>query len=461
MKVPPNNAEIERVVLGAIMVDSNCVPVIMSKLFPEAFYAPSHVLIFKAICQLYDSVNPIDIITVCSRLEKNKELEKVGGGYEVVKMTNAVVSSAHIEEHILLLLELYLKRQTAEIGQSMYANAHDLGKDAFDGLNDGAAAILRASEAVIRGQQKSMTYYVGKLNEQRDRIQETGQIGLDTGLKAINKALCGWVSPDFVVLAARPGMGKTALMLSSLHHMAVENHKAVAVFSLEMSGEQLTQRLESIDSGISHHALRTNRLSTEERSRLLITQDRLIKSPIFIESKPGLNIRELRTKCNLLKRRNDIGCIMLDYLQLMSGVDEKNKSRENIISEISRGCKGIANELNIPVIALSQLSRQVESRSDKLPQLSDLRESGSIEQDADEVIFLMRPEYYGMNEPVEIGGQSYDTPGLVICKIDKNRHGATKNIPLRFNAETMRFGDYQEEFQTSNWRPVKDWNEKD
>lgn len=453
-KNPLNNKEAEQAVLGAILVDYNCLPVVISKLFEDAFYHPSHQVVYRSIVKLYDANSPVDVVTVCKELQSSGNLEKAGGPYEITKLTNAVISNANIEAHIMIILEMYLKRQTATIGRTLEVDGYNSSTDAFDGLNQAATLIQKASERVIGGQLRSMDYFVNKVIQNRDKVLTSGQIGLDTGFKSLNEAISGWVNPDLIIIAARPGMGKTALIISTLHHLSVKNNIPVAVFSLEMSGEQLTQRLESIDSGIYHSTLRNNKLSSDEREQINYTHDRLIKAHIYIEDKPGINIRELRTKAHLLKRRYGIQLVMIDYLQLMAGVDEKGKSRENIISEISRGCKLIAIELDVPVIALSQLSREVEKRPDRMPQLSDLRESGSIEQDADEVIFLMRPEYYNMMEAVTIGNETYETNGLVICKIDKNRHGATKNLALKFQPEIMKYEDHK---TAPHFVPVKNW----
>jgi replicative DNA helicase len=249
------------------------------------------------------------------------------------------------------------------------------------------------------------------------------------------------VPPDLIIIAARPGMGKTALALSIGHYVAVVKQEPVGIFTLEMSASQIVTRLESIESGIDHELIRKNILTDQQREHLTKSDAIIARSCIHIDDRPGLNIRELRTAANIMKRKHGIKHIIVDYLQLMSGVDERGKTRENIISEISRGMKVIAKELQITVIALSQLSREVEKRPDKMPQLSDLRESGSIEQDADEVIFLMRPEYYDMTEFVEIGGVEYNPQNLVICKVAKNRHGGPRGIPLYFNAPCMRFVD--------------------
>ena len=446
LQVPPSNIEIERNILGAIILVPNCLPIVITKLSEELFYDYKHKLIFRAILDLYDNSRTIDLATVVHRLKEKNVLESVGGPYEVVKLENGVTSTANLETHIAILIELHAKRKVIEVGRQMIAEGSEIGKDVFDLLNECSNNIFKVQEGMTRGLQIDMLHYVMKVAENRDRINSTGQIGLDTGFKTLNEAISGYVNPDLVIIAARPGMGKTAMIISSIHHMAVVNKIPVGVFSLEMSGEQLTNRILSIDSGINHQSLRTNTLTDTEREILSKSEGRLCKAPIYIDETSAINIRELRTKAHLFKRKYDVQCLFVDYLQLMSGIDEKNKSRENVISEISRGCKAIAKELNIPVIALSQLSRAVEQRSDRMPQLSDLRESGSIEQDADEVIFLMRPEYYGMNEPVQIAGIEYNVNGLVICKIDKNRHGATKNIALQFEAALMKYCDYENPF---------------
>jgi replicative DNA helicase len=244
------------------------------------------------------------------------------------------------------------------------------------------------------------------------------------------------------VIAARPGMGKTAFMLSSIYHLCILNKIPTAIFSLEMSSEQLVERLESITSEIPLKRLRMNNLNDAERKILLKTDDKILLSPLHIEDMGGISISQLRAKATIMKQKYGIKVIFIDYLQLMSGQGKNNQNREQEVSLISRSLKSLAKELQVPIIALSQLSRRVEERADKMPQLSDLRESGSIEQDADAVIMLMRPNYYEMTNPIEIGGTEYATNDLVICKVEKNRHGTTKNLPLRFLPETMTFIDY-------------------
>jgi replicative DNA helicase len=285
-----------------------------------------------------------------------------------------------------------------------------------------------------------MVHYLFELAKQRDKSTADGQIGINTGYNSLNALISGWVAPDLIILAARPAQGKTAFMLNTIINV-LKQKIPVGIFSLEMSGEQLVNRLLSLDSGIAHSKLRHNHLVEEEVVRLMKSEARMEKFPLYIDDSPSLNIRDLRSKATIMKRKYGIKFLCIDYLQLMSGVDRKG-TRETEISEISRGCKIIAKELNIPVLALSQLSRAVESRNDKLPQLSDLRESGSIEQDADSVIFLMRPETYNIKE-IEIRGSTYSSDGICVVKIGKNRHGSLKTLPFKFIGDSMSFKEHE------------------
>lgn len=438
-KVPPQAKDIEEVILGALMIEANCVYVAMARLFPEIFYVSAHQLIFKAIQNLYDKNNQIDIVTVIEQLRKNEDLDNAGGAYYVTKLTNSVVSGANIENHINIVAEMYLKREAINISGELINEAYDVSTDAFDIVNTADSGFQKIQERVLVGMNKGISFYGMKVLEQHAQVKETGILGISTGIKPLDKVICGLVAPDLIILAARPGQGKTALALSITYETSVLNKIPCAWFSLEMDGIQLVRRLVSIDTGISHDRIRKGETTPDEDKMIGESIDNISSAPIFIEDKAAINVRDIRTRANLLKKKNGISYIVVDYLQLMKGIDTKNKSRENIVSEISRSLKELAKELEIPVIALSQLSREVEKRSDKMPQLSDLRESGGIEQDADEVIFLMRPEYYGMQNSVEIGGKEYDPGKLAIVTISKNRHGDTKNIAMEFTGGTMRF----------------------
>ncbi len=459
-KIPPQAVELEDAILGALMIDVNCVFIGMSRLFPEIFYKEANQRIFTAIQKLYDQNNKIDILTVVDQLKKMEELDLVGGGYYVTKLTNAVISGANIENHINIISETYLKRQAIQLSGSLINDAYDDSTDAFDLINEADNGFQKIQEQVIGGMTKSIASFGLKVLEQHAQVKETGVLGISTGLKALDSVICGLVAPDLIIIAARPGQGKTALALSITYNTSVLNEIPCAWFSLEMDGTQLVRRLASIDTGIDHEKIRKGETTFDEDKMLGVSIDKISSSKIFIEDKAGINQRDIRTRANLLKKKHGIGFIVVDYLQLMKGIDTKNKSRENIVSDISRSLKELAKELSVPVIALSQLSREVEKRVDKMPQLSDLRESGGIEQDADEVIFLMRPEYYQMTESVRIGDKEYDVNGLTIVSTAKNRHGSTKNTPLTFKGRCMHFTDHGEEksfYSAPNYnKPYKD-----
>lgn len=434
-KLPPHNKEIEDVVLGALLLESNLIFLHINKLAIDFFYQTKNKLVFKSIQALYDKMQGVDLMTVTNQLISNNELEAVGGAYEVVKLTNKVTSTANIEDWILILHNSYLQRKGIEIGRQLTNESYDC-IEIENTLNTASANILSSQENIYKQTEKNLNYYLLELAKERDAINETGQIGIDTGWASLNQFISGWVKPDLVILAARPAQGKTAFMLNTILNV-LKQGKAVGIFSLEMSGSQLVNRLISLESGIAHSHLRHNTMNSQQRKELMDAEARISKYKLFIDDSPSINIRDLRSKATILKRKYNIDFLCIDYLQLMSGVDRK-ANRESEISEISRGCKIIAKELAIPVMALSQLSRAVESRMDKMPQLSDLRESGAIEQDADSVIFLMRPDTYGI-QSIEVDGTEQSAKDVCVVKIAKNRHGSLKNIPFRFIGERMEF----------------------
>ncbi len=460
-KIPPQAKDIEEAILGALMLDINCVTLCMSRVFPEMFYLDAHQRIFTAIQKIYDRNQPIDLVVVIEQLKKDEVLEIVGGPYAVVRITNSVVSGANIESHILIISEMYLKRETINICGVALNEAYEDSTDAFDIIRDTDTTLQNIQERVLGGTTRDMAYYGMKVLEQHASVKETGVLGIKTGLTALDKTICGLVSPDLIIIAARPGQGKTACALSITYNTSIKNNIPCAWFSLEMDGVQLVRRLASIDTGICHERIRNGTTSREEDIQLGTSIDKISNCKIFIEDKTSINVRDIRTRCALLKKKHGIKYIVVDYIQLMAGTDTKGKSREQIVSDISRALKCIAKELEIPVIALSQLSRAVEARPDKMPQLSDLRESGGIEQDADEVVFLMRPEYYHMTEPVQIGETEYHPAGLCIGNIAKNRHGSTKHVAMKFIGPTMFFSDnytevYQPKQPQSTWKPIND-----
>lgn len=448
--LPPQSLEIEEAILGALMIDNSALNLSMSRLGEDMFYKMDFKAIFKAIEALYDRGQGVDIISVSEELKRQNNLELAGGMYGVMKITNGVVSSANIENHILILAENYLKREMIGICHESFSKAYLPETDVFDLISVTDNRISKAQEKVVKGMSKDIAYYGVKVLEQHSAVKQTGILGIKTGIFELDKATNGLVSPDLIIIAARPGAGKTALCLSVMYNTSVVGEIPCAIFSLEMDGVQLVRRLASIDTGIPHERIRNGHTTDDEEKRLIDSVEKITNSKIFIEDKTSMNIRDIRTKASVLKKKHNIGYIVVDYIQLMSGTDVKGKNREQIVSDISRGLKCIAKELEIPVIALSQLNRAVEQRPDKMPQLSDLRESGAIEQDADSILFLMRPEYYNMTEPVNFKEQEFPVQNLAICSIAKNRHGSTKNIPMEFIGSTMKFKTHYLTLQNEN-----------
>lgn len=445
-KIPPQARELEEAVLGAIMVDMNCLPEVLNLIFFEVFYVEAHQLIFKAITNLYDQNKKVDVLTVVEQLKYNEQLDAVGGHYSVNKLTIDVVSSAHVVEHCLIIKQKYLMREMIRISGEAIGDAYEDSIDAFDLYDRTDNEILNVQERVLSGSVKNMSSYAADVYDQYETVKQTGVLGIQTGIIPFDKILSGLVAPDLFIIAARPSQGKTALCLSLTHHTSVVNQIPCAWFSLEMDGTQLTRRLASMDSGVSHEFIRQGRIPANDEDKFFQSLDKIARCPIYIEDKGSMNIRSIRSRSNILVRKNKIQYIVVDYLQLMEGVDRSNKNRNEIVGEITRGLKMLAKELNIPVIALSQLSRKVEERNDKMPQMSDLRESGNIEQDADEILFLMRPEKYGMMEPVSIGGKEYEAQGLCIGKVDKNRHGECQNFAMSFTGRTMLLSTHPNDF---------------
>lgn len=439
-KLPPYSQDIESAVLGAMMLEPLCVALGLSRLFEEVFYIDSNKVVFRAIRKLYDENRSIDQLGVFEEIRKDKSSEN--WALFLTGITKHVVSSASIESHIIKLHEYYLSRETIRVCSKGFSDAFDFSTDVWDNLQSVETGLEKAQEHVLGGQTKNLSYYTTKMIDSHIQAKTTGVVGIKTGIKALDNQISGLVSPDLIVIAARPGQGKTAIALSITHNTSVLGDIPCAWFSLEMDGEQIVRRLASIDTGIDHSKLRNGFTSDQEFKQFQNSALKISSRPIYIEDNASINVRDIKTRAYLLKRKHGIGYIVVDYLQLMKGVDEKNKSRENIVSEISRELKCLAKELGIPVIALSQLSREVEKRADKMPQLSDLRESGSIEQDADEVMFIMRPEYYKFTEPVNIGGTEYAVSGLAIISTEKNRHGSTGYVALNFSGPTMKFSDY-------------------
>lgn len=434
----PRSIELEKSILGAMLLDKNCIPLVIGHLKKEVFYDLKHQQIYDIISKMFGSGQSIDLISVAQKLKG--ETDEINA-YYLTQLTDSITSSYHIHTHIEIVVELYKKREAF-----LSINSHK--NKILDADNQSLEVISSLNSELIKIQEfgniyeKTIEDVVMSLNFARDMAKSGELLGINTGFNELNQTLSGWCKPDFVILAARPGAGKTAFMLSSVYNLCIVNGVSTAIFSLEMSSEQLVERLESITSMIPLKRLRMNLLNDEERVIMLKADDKLLKAPLYIEDTGGISLSQIRSKAIILKQKYDIKVIFIDYIQLMSSQGKSNQNREQEVSTISRGLKSLAKELEVPIIALSQLSRRVEERADKLPLLSDLRESGSLEQDADAVIMLMRPAYYEQTEPVTISGKEYPADDVCIVKVEKNRHGQTRNVALRFFGDTMTFSDY-------------------
>jgi replicative DNA helicase len=444
-KVPPQALDLEEAVLGALMLDNDALSNSIEILRSESFYKTEHQEIFTAIQTLFNSAQPVDILTVTNELRRTGKLKEVGGPVYVSQLTDRVASAANIETHARIISQKYIQRELIRISSKLVTDAYDETKDVFDLLNEAESNLFTVSEGNIRKNYDKMSSLIRQALTQIEEIKnkEEGLSGVPSGFADLDKVTSGWQKSDLVILAARPGMGKTAFVLSTARNTAVQFNKAVAVFSLEMSSVQLVNRLIASESGISAEKLRKGNLEEHEWIQLNQKITQLSEAPIFIDDTPALTIFELRAKCRRLKRQHDIELIIIDYLQLMHAGGDNKGNREQEISTISRSLKSIAKELDVPIIALSQLSRAVETRGgDKRPMLSDLRESGAIEQDADIVCFIYRPEYYGFTEwPDASPGDDPDCSGQGEIIIAKHRNGSLENIKLRFIANLAKFTD--------------------
>lgn len=441
-KLPPQAVEIEEVVLGALMLERDALSTVIDILKPASFYRDAHKLIYEAIVDLFNNTEPVDIKTVVHQLRKTGNLEVVGGAYYIAGLTTKVNSAANIEYHARIISEQSIKRELIKISTELQQDAYEDTIDVFKLLDKAEQSLFDVSESHIRKNYDKMSSLLNQaIQEIEDRKnKEDGLTGVPTGFTALDRVTSGWQPSDLVIIAARPGMGKTAFVVSAIRNAAIDFNKPAAIFSLEMSSVQLVNRLVSAEAELESEKLKRGDMAEHEWQQLLHKTKELAEAPIFIDDTPGLSILELRAKARRLVAQHGVSLIVIDYLQLMTGDSSKNAggNREQEIASISRALKGIAKELNVPVIALSQLSRAVETRGgDKRPQLSDLRESGSIEQDADMVMFLYRPEYYGITQSED--GMPLQGTGEVI--IAKHRNGRLENVQLKFIGKFTKFAD--------------------
>jgi replicative DNA helicase len=442
-KVPPQARELEEAVLGAVMLEKSAFDTVVELLKPECFYSDANQRIFGAMMSLANKQMPIDLLTVVEELRFRGELEGVGGAYYVSRLTNAVVSSANIEAHARIVLQKFIQRELIRMSGEIISEAYEDTTDVFDLLDDAESRLFEITNNHLRKNFDSIdTVLMRTLNRIEDmRTRQEDVTGVPSGFESLDRVTYGWQNSDLIILAARPSVGKTAFALNLARNAALHPTKptAVAFFSLEMSSSQLVQRILSAESEILLEKIARGRMEEHEMQQLYRKGiQRLTQAPVFIDDTAALNIFELRAKCRRLKSKHNVGLILIDYLQLMTGSGEnRNSNREQEISTISRNLKGLAKELQVPIIALSQLSREVEKRKEgnKIPQLSDLRESGAIEQDADLVMFLYRPEYYDITSN-EFGESN---KGETHVRIAKHRNGSLENIKLKALLHIQKF----------------------
>ena len=440
-KLQPQAIELEEAVIGALMIDNESLSDTIDSLQPEYFYKPDNQKIFEAIINLFNNSKPVDILTVSEELKRMDALDSVGGMIYISQLTNNISSSSNTEFHARIIAEKFIKRSLISISNNIIGDAFNDTIDIFDLLNTAEEKLFNVTEGTLRKSYDKMSILIkGALdNIEVLRQKEDGLSGVPSGFTKLDRVTSGWQNSDLVIVAARPGMGKTAFALSMARNIAISHEKAIGFFSLEMSSEQLVSRLIASEAELSASKLRRGDLKDYEMVQLHEKIKQLSDAQIYIDDTPALTVFELRAKARRLVKNHNVEIIIIDYLQLMSAGGNAG-NREQEISTISRSLKGIAKELKIPVIALSQVNRGVESRTgtgSKRPMLSDLRESGAIEQDADIVTFIYRPEYYKIYE-WDNGDDSRSQAEIIIAK---HRNGALENVRLKFTAEFAKFSD--------------------
>lgn len=443
-KQQPAAVDLEQSVLGALLVDKEALSKVADFLRPDAFYDEKNKKIYEAILNLSSKSEPIDLRTVTNELRFGGQLEFVGGAYYVSQLSFNIQSAANIEYHARIMVQYYLKRCLISISSEVYKDSFEDTEDVFNILDGAQQKLFEISEQLQKRNYEGSASLVQKaLKEiEEKRKHKDGLTGVPSGFTALDRLTSGWQRSDLVIVAARPAMGKTAFVLSTIRNAAVDHGRACAIFSLEMSNIQLMLRMISSEAELESEKIKKGQLAEHEWIQLTQKVNRLSSAKIFIDDTPALSVLELRAKCRRLKTQHNIELIVIDYLQLMSG-DNGSKgqgNREQEIAFISRSLKGMAKELDVPVIALSQLSRAVETRgTSKRPQLSDLRESGSIEQDADMVMFLYRPEYYGLTEDED----GLPTAGVGEVIVAKHRNGPVDTVKLRYIGKYTKFCDLE------------------
>lgn len=441
-KLPPQAIELEEAVLGALLLERDAFTNINDVLKEEHFYQDKHRYVFKAIANLNANEQPVDILTVSHELRKMEKIDEVGGAFYLTQLTSKVASAAHIEYHARIIWQKYLQREIIQIASDLQTRSYDESNDVDDLLDYAENTFFQLSQGSMKREAVQIDPVIDEaIRLMKEAAKRTdGLSGVPSGFTGLDRMTSGWQRSDLVIIAARPAMGKTAFVLSMTRNMAITHKQPVALFSLEMANVQLVNRLIVSETEIAADKIKNGSLTPDEWHQLESKIGGLISAPIFVDDTPGLSVFELRAKCRRLKKQHDIKIIIIDYLQLMNASGMNPGNRQEEVSMISRNLKGLAKELNVPILALSQLNRGVESRTGaegKRPQLSDLRESGAIEQDADMVLFIHRPEYYRITEDE----QGNSLIGMAEIIIAKHRNGAVGDVRLRFRSELARFQD--------------------
>lgn len=432
--LPPQNLDAEASLLGAILIDTDAIVKIADNISAEDFYDPKHERIYEAITQLYEKHSPVDVLTLSDQLKANGFLDFVGGSAYLTELTNYVPTAAHIDQYANIVAQKAMRRRLIKATQDIIDLGYDEKQNLHDLIDQAETRLFEVSQRHIKQDISSIETILSESFERLDELhKDKGKlIGVPTGYKDLDNLLAGLQRSDLIILAARTSMGKSALALNIAHNVSINSGETVLFFSLEMSKEQLVDRLLAVESGVDAWALRTGNLTDTDFEKISEAMGSLSEAQIYIDDTPGITVSDLRTKARREAHQHNLGLIIVDYLQLMSGGNRfgNDTNRVQEISEISRGLKGVARELNIPVLALSQLSRSVENRSPQIPQLADLRESGSIEQDADVVAFIYREDYYNPET---------DRKNIADIFIKKHRNGPTGNIELFFDKDKQRF----------------------
>jgi replicative DNA helicase len=453
IRVPPQALDVEQSVLASIFLDRDAMLLAVETIEANYFYKNSHRIIYQAMLDLFNNKTEIDLLTVSDMLQKKKELEDIGGVYYLTEIVNSTPTSANVEEYLNIIKEKALARMLISGGTEIIEKAYDQSEGLDELLDFAEKKIYDISEKRLTQSYSDIKPIVHKTFERIDELyhsSQSGVTGVDTGYKKLNEMTAGFQNSDLIIIAGRPSMGKTALALNFARNAAIDHGLSVGVFSLEMSSEALVLRLLCTEAKVNQMSVLRGKITREEMARLTNNVDKLTKAPIYIDDSASLNVTELRAKARRLKVEKNIQLLIIDYIQLMEG--SKGENRQQEITHISRSIKGISKELDIPILALSQLSRATETRDkSKKPQLSDLRESGAIEQDADVVMFVYRPEYYGIEVFEDTGASTHNMCEVII---GKQRNGPTGDIRLTFLKEYGKFGDPDLFHETGAYPPA-------